>query len=114
MVEETLLKFDGERYRLLARVVMPNHVHVIVQLLPVWSMSKVLHSWKSFTANAINKLFGRTGSLWQPDYFDRYIRDGQHYDNALRYIAYNPVRERLSAKPQDWRYSSAWHRGIAL
>jgi REP element-mobilizing transposase RayT len=34
LVEAALLHFDNERYRLLAWCVMPNHVHVVVELLP--------------------------------------------------------------------------------
>jgi len=31
VVQETLLKFDAQRYRLLAWCIMPNHVHVLLQ-----------------------------------------------------------------------------------
>lgn len=113
IVEDTLLHFDGERYRLCAWAVMPNHVHVLAEMLEDHPLHKVLHSWKSFTANQINKSLGRTGPLWQREYFDRYIRDGQHYDDVLRYIEYNPVRAKLALTPQDWPFSSAARREVA-
>ena len=52
MVQDSLLFFDGLRYRLPAWVIMPNHVHVLVKVEPGNSLSSILHSWKSFTANA--------------------------------------------------------------
>ena len=64
LVEENWLRFDGQSYRLLAWVVMPNHVHLLVE---IWQMpqSKLIKDWKGFTARSINRLLGRHGQLWQ-------------------------------------------------
>jgi putative DNA methylase len=86
IVEDALLRFDGARYRLLAWSIMPNHVHVLVELPPRQALAKVLHSWKSFTGHAANRLLSRSGPFWQIEYWDRYIRDPQHFENAIRYI----------------------------
>jgi putative DNA methylase len=106
-VEEALLHFDGERYRLLAWVVMPNHVHVLVETLPSHSLSTIVHSWKSYTARAIGKRLGHRGQLWQPDYFDRYIRDEKHFQAVVRYIHNNPVKAGLVDSAEAWKFSSA-------
>ena len=53
-VEDALFHFDGERYRLLAWVIMPNHVHVLIEPLPGFSVARILQSWKSWTARRIN------------------------------------------------------------
>ena len=53
MVQNSLLIFDGQRYRLLAWVVMPNHVHVLFQALNGWTVAKIVASWKKFTARKI-------------------------------------------------------------
>lgn len=50
VVLRALLHFDGERYRLHAWAIMLNHVHAVVEPLPGRELSKILHSWKSFTA----------------------------------------------------------------
>ena len=50
LVYETLERFDGERYRLLAWVIMPNHVHAMIEQVSGHSLTGVVHSWKSFTA----------------------------------------------------------------
>jgi putative transposase len=33
LVQDALLHFDGERYRLIAWCLMPNHVHVVIDIL---------------------------------------------------------------------------------
>jgi hypothetical protein len=50
VVVENLKHFDGERYRLFAWCVMPNHVHTAVKIFPKHSLERVLQSWKSYTA----------------------------------------------------------------
>lgn len=61
MIEGALLRFDGERYRLLAWCVMPNHVHVLVETREGFPMDELLHSWKSFTAHKANRILKREG-----------------------------------------------------
>ncbi len=56
VVTGALKFFDRERYELRSWVVMPNHVHAVVQPKPPHTLSEILHSWKSFTAHEINKL----------------------------------------------------------
>jgi REP element-mobilizing transposase RayT len=111
LVENSLLHFDGQRYRLLAWCVMPNHVHAMVETKEGFQLSEIVHSWKSFTANEANKILGRTGDFWQREYHDRFIRDDDHYRNAMVYIENNPVKAGLAKSAEAWRYSSAWeHR----
>jgi len=107
IVRRTLEHFDGEQYLLLAWVIMPNHVHVMIEQIAGYSLTNVVQSWKSVSAHAINKAMGTRGQVWSPDYFDRFVRDGEHYANAKYYIEYNPVKARLADKPENWSYSSA-------
>ena len=73
-------------------------------------MSKIVHSWKSFTAHQCNQVLRRTGRLWEREPFDRYVRNQRHFRNALSYIENNPVKAGLCEKPEDWRWSSARRR----
>jgi REP element-mobilizing transposase RayT len=107
IVQNALLHFDGERYALHAWVVMPNHVHTMFTPQVGWALSQIAHSWKSYTANECNKVLKRKGEFWQPEPFDRYIRNERHYANAVRYIEENPVKAGLCKAPEDWRWSSA-------
>ena len=106
-VENALLHFDGARYALLAWCVMPNHVHVLLEQFPGIKLDRVVHTWKSFTANKINRIVGRTGQLWRREYFDRYIRDLDHFLEVRHYIEHNPVVAGLAECPEAWRWSSA-------
>jgi REP element-mobilizing transposase RayT len=107
LVQAALLHFDGERYKLPAWVVMPNHVHVLLIPMFGYALADIVHSWKSFTSNEANKLLGRGGDFWQPDYFDRFIRNGCHYEDAIDYIESNPVKAGLCTRNEDWEFSSA-------
>ncbi len=106
-VENALLHFDGQRYRLLAWAVMPNHVHVLIETQAGHALADVVQSWKSFTAKAINQALGRQGALWQREYFDRYIRDERHLQAMIEYIDNNPVKAGLVKMASDWRFGSA-------
>lgn len=112
LVEQALLCFDGQRYRLHGWVVMPNHVHVMITPRQGNELSRILHSWKSFTANKANGLLGRTGAFWQEEYFDRFVRDEEHFARALKYIEFNPVKAGLSEAPESWQFSSAAWRTL--
>lgn len=89
---------------------MPNHVHVLVEIDPEYQLSAIVHSWKSFTAKGAIKLLGQSAHFWQPDYFDRFIRDDTHYANAVSYIQQSPVKAKLVGRAEDWPYGSAARR----
>ena len=90
IVAETLGHFDGVRYRLEAWCVMPNHVHAIVRPQEGWPLSSVLKSWKGYSARQANRVLGRAGVFWQPETYDRLLRDGAEYCAAVRYVLNNP------------------------
>jgi alanyl-tRNA synthetase len=103
-VADALRHFDGERYRLYAWCVMPNHVHVVFRPLREHGLTDILHSWKSFTAKECNKLRGEDGEFWMPEYFDRLIRDRTEFDKFVRYTLENPTQAGL----QDWPWVWCW------
>ena len=110
LVQNALLHFDKERYRLLAWCIMPNHVHAVIELLQGHRLGSVLHSWKSFTANRANAMVGRSGPFWHDDYFDRFMRNENHLERTISYVEQNPVNAKLVDLPEDWPWSSARFR----
>lgn len=96
IVADTLSHFEGVRSRLHAWVVMPNHVHVIASLVGDESLAGLLKSWKGYTARQINQHLGTTGTLWQKSYYDRLVRDWDHYAICARYLRHNPIKARLA------------------
>jgi carbamoylphosphate synthase large subunit/REP element-mobilizing transposase RayT len=95
IVVSALRHFDCDRYLLDTFVVMPNHVHVLVQLAMGQALADVLHSWKSFSAKAINQLLGRTGQLWQKESYDRIVRSWNELIRYRKYIIRNPDKAKL-------------------
>jgi len=70
-------------------------------------LAAVVNGWKSFSARRINELLRRRGALWQREYWDRFIRDEQHYQRAVAYVHENPVKAGLVSRAEDWPWSSA-------
>jgi hypothetical protein len=91
IVHGALRFFEGQRYALDEYVVMPNHVHVLVKPLPRHGLADILHSWKSYTANRINRRLGRTGQLWQHESYDHIVRNESAMEAIRRYIRANPT-----------------------
>ncbi|WP_016775750.1 Eco57I restriction-modification methylase domain-containing protein [Anaerophaga thermohalophila] len=90
LVEKALKHFEGKRYFLDEFIVMPNHVHVIVIPKGDWTLDKITHSWKSFTANEINKITGNSGQVWMHESFDHIIRSEKQLHKIRQYIKDNP------------------------
>lgn len=107
IIETALLHYDGDRYRLHAWCVMPNHVHALITPLSGHALSAIVHGWMSYTAKQINRILERTGKVWFEEYFDRRIRNEKHFEDSRHYIEQNPVKAALCAEPAQWRYSSA-------
>lgn len=113
IVETALLHFDDERYRLIAWTIMPNHVHVLIELLGHHSLGSIVSSWKRFSARAANRMIGRSGPFWQDDYWDTYIRDERHFESTVGYIENNPVKAGLVGAAENWPWSHIRRRVAA-
>lgn len=100
IVADALQHFHEHRYRLWAWCIMPNHVHVVFTVPGTAALSGILHSWKSFTAKAINKLLGRSGAFWQAEYYDHLVRDEADFQHAMAYTLNNPVEAGL----KNWKW----------
>jgi REP element-mobilizing transposase RayT len=91
---------------------MPNHVHVVVEMMDGQSLSGIVASWKSFTAHKANALLERKGRFWHADYFDRFMRNEEHLNQTIEYVEQNPVKAGLAARATDWAWSSARLRNV--
>ena len=111
-IVENWLHFDGERYQLLAWVVMPNHCHVLIEPFQNTRLGQIVLSWKSYTARWIKAHLRACGrvvppKIWQREYWDRAIRNERHFAVVMDYIEMNPVNAGLVHRPEDWLWSSA-------
>ena len=81
---------DGKKYELYAAVALDDHVHIIIN--PTNTLSKIMHSIKSFTAHEINKMLNRMGKVWQDESHDRVIRSEDEFLEKINYIANNTIK----------------------
>jgi len=108
---EALRYWDASRWTVYAAVVLPDHVHGLVQPLMdkeggTFDLAQIIHSVKSFSAHQINRERQNQGSVWQDERYDRIIRDEAEFIEKWEYIRNNPVKRGLCEKPEDypWLY----------
>ena len=92
VVARCLRHFEGQRHRLLAWCVMPNHVHAVVQPMPGFELPQILHSWKRQSAREANRILSRSGEFWQPEYYDHLVRDDDDLRYSVEYAWGNPEK----------------------
>jgi putative transposase len=117
LVVDSIRYFAGERYDLFAFVVMPSHFHWLFQPRREWietladdkrsPRQRITYSLNRFTATQCNKVLNKTGSFWQKESFDHWVRDVEELERIIRYVEENPVKAGLVSAPEEWRFSSA-------
>lgn len=110
---------NNPRYHTFALVIMPDHVHWLLQPLPkinkvteeeqqtqveYWSLSRILHSIKSYSAKQIPQVMKHIGIIWQDERYDRIVRNHHEFMNTWEYIRQNPVQAELSDSPENYPF----------
>jgi len=105
------VKHHRQMYYLVGSVVMPDHVHLVLMPLDA-AIYEIVKQIKGASAREINRQRAASGALWQREYFDRQLREGEDARKKGEYVINNPVRARLVARTEDdpwlWR---AWIEG---
>jgi len=101
--------FDRQRYQIFCLVVMPDHVHMLMQPLEksdnkFWSLSSILHSMKSYSSKQIPKVMKHIGTVWQDERHDHIVRDEREFQVFWEYIRQNPVKAGLSLTPEEYPF----------
>jgi|GEM_PF-590858 REP element-mobilizing transposase RayT len=109
VVLDACLYFHNKRYKIYTIVVMPDHVHFLLEPSlksenEYWSLSSILHSIKSYSAKQIPKVMKHTGIVWQDESYDRIVRDDQEFTQFWSYIRENPVKANLSNSPEEYAF----------
>jgi type I restriction enzyme R subunit len=102
IVADSLLHFDGQRYRVGDFIVMPNHMHLLAAFSTAEALKEQCDSWLHYTAFQINRALGEKGKFWQQEPFDHLVRSPEQYEYLRRYIADNPLKAGL--KPSEYHY----------
>jgi putative transposase len=90
-----------QRVASLAWVVMPDHVHWLLELRQ-GSLSRCLQAFKSRLARAVNIKLSRSGSIWQPGFYDHRVREDEDLLAQARYLVTNPIRSGLVSRIEDY------------
>ncbi|USN53501.1 MAG: transposase [Candidatus Nomurabacteria bacterium] len=104
-------------YYLYAYVVMHDHAHFLLRPRYESNISDLMHCLKRNISRSINIIYPHliaeddhprlsTKFIWQKSFYDHIIRDQQDLNHHVNYIHYNPVRDGLVNKPEDWPWSS--------
>ena len=96
LVEDSLLHFESERYDLERFVIMPNHVHLLIQMRHGFLLRKQLTETMRYTARKVNALLMQEGKFWQSEPFDHVVRSEAQFEYLQRYISENPQKAKLS------------------
>lgn len=115
IVRSAMRFFEGKPFREHRYVIMPNHVHWLIEPLHrrekgFWPINEILKSVKGFSARKANCILERQGHFWQDESYDHWIRDRGDYHSTVAYIDENPVKAGLCARPEDWKWSSAYEQ----
>ncbi len=99
---------------------MPDHVHLLIEPMVerdggkgesiFFSMSRILHSIKSFTSNQINKIERSNGPVWESESFDRMIRSERDLQEKFNYITRNPWDAGVVTPKED--YPWVWYPDV--
>jgi REP element-mobilizing transposase RayT len=112
IVQEALHYRDGKVFGLHTYCIMPNHVHVVFQLLSksewhsdLLPLNKIMQSLKRHTARQANILLGRDGAFWLDESYDHVIRNSEEYIRIINYALENPVKAGLVSRWDQWQWT---------
>jgi putative transposase len=97
-----------------AYVLMINHTHLLVTPGSERSLPRVMQAMGRGYVQALNKKYGRTGTLWQGRYKASLVQDDGYLLTCYKYIELNPVRAGLVSAPGDYPYSSFAHNAHGI
>lgn len=96
-----------------AYVLMPNHMHLLASPAEATGLAQMMQWIGRKYVPYFNQKYNRVGTLWQGRFKTSVIDSETYFLICSRYIESNPVRARLAAQPQDYRWSSyAHHAGL--
>lgn len=104
---DSLEKFHSRfGFKLYCFVVMDNHVHLIIQVNSLISISKIMHAIVLSYSVKFRKKYGYTGYVWQGRFKSKVIEGEQYIIECIDYIHSNPVRAKIVNRLEDYPWSS--------
>ena len=92
-------------------VLMTNHVHLLLTPKMKNSAGDLLKRLGQRYVQYINRMYKRTGTLWEGRFRSCLIQEEKYLLTCQRYIELNPVRADIVKHPGEFRWSSYHHNG---
>ncbi|MFI5252801.1 MAG: transposase [Bacteroidota bacterium] len=122
LVQKKIHSLDNDAYYLISHCIMPNHVHLVIDIdivdkrkiiltkrdksrSTITLLAKILQKIKGAMAHEANIILNRKGQFWQHESFDHVVRNGTELENIISYVLYNPVKAGLVKTPEEWKWS---------
>lgn len=122
---EEILKLNSENEKVICFSLMPNHVHLLLELRNIsknsnliqelqnkpnsktreYVLTDILRKLKGRTARGCNLILNRTGPFWQHESFDHLVRDANELERIILYILENPVKAGLCKEWAEWKWT---------
>jgi REP element-mobilizing transposase RayT len=93
---------ESAQAQTLAFVVMPDHLHWLLQLGENTTLPTVVRHVKSVSAHHLNQALNRQGKVWQASYHDHALRRDEDVVGIARYVVANPLRKGLVTRLGDY------------
>lgn len=84
---------------------MPDHVHIILSPLEIFTLPNVMKRLKGASSYHANRVMTRKGPLWQHESFDHILRSSESLTEKMEYVCNNPVRAGIVASWQDYPWT---------
>jgi len=106
IVAEGMKFYDPKYYDLMGYCIMPNHVHMMMKLMPrAPVLFKIMQNLKKYTAVHANKVLGKVGAFWEEESYDHVVRSEEEFYRILNYILRNPVKAGFVKAWQHWPFT---------
>lgn len=101
-------------FKLYAYCLMPNHIHLILEVKKVSDLAKIMQGIALTYTLWFNKKYKKVGHLWQGRFKNMVIQKDKYLIDCLNYIECNPVRANLTSSPLDYSWSSWKYRTLNI
>jgi len=92
-----------------AYVLMPDHLHLLVTPADADGLGQMMQWIGRYYVPYFNQKYGRSGTLWNGRYKTSLIDAEQYFMSCSRYIEFNPVRNGMVGRAEDYPWSSYPH-----
>jgi putative transposase len=92
------------KFKLHDFVVMPDHVHLLIEVLDEMTIEKAMQFIKGRFSHRLSQEFGYKGEVWQRGFTEVQVMNQQSFEAHRAYVAENPVKAGLAASAEEYPF----------